>query len=201
MPNNHYHNPDIAVERVVNGHAVLNTDQPSRYELRSEEVQDIMTQMPSRIIRQGTAVLFFVMSLLLAGAYYIRFPDIVSTRVLVKPAAGEYLNKKSRGKSTYEAVANLPLELGEKVKTGQQALIKLPMYPFREVGYLEGQVQAISLSYSTDTAYSIKIILKNGLVTSTNKTINGNVPLTGTAEILTSDKSILDRVFETIRAR
>jgi len=38
-------------------------------EINSEEVQDIMCKMPSRMVRQGTGILFVVTALLFVGAY------------------------------------------------------------------------------------------------------------------------------------
>ena len=50
-------------------------------EIKSEEVQDIMSKMPSRIIQYGIGILFTLIALLLAGAYFIHYPDIIITSV------------------------------------------------------------------------------------------------------------------------
>ena len=191
MPNSNYrYITNASTAQRVNGHAVLHTEKASPYELRSEEVQDIMTKMPSLIIRQGTSVLFIVIFLLFTGAYFIHFPDIVTARVNIKPI---YANANE-----YMATSTLPVEMAGKVKAGQQVLIKLPLYPFEQFGIIEGKVENIAAG-TTGTTYAVRIRLVNGLVTSTNKKIDANAPLSGTAEVLTSDKTILQRLFESIR--
>jgi multidrug efflux pump subunit AcrA (membrane-fusion protein) len=80
MPENNY---DIATEvnKSINGHSFHPQQTASRYELRSEEVNDIISKMPHWIIRQGTLVLFIVMAMLFAGAYFVRYPDVIVTSV------------------------------------------------------------------------------------------------------------------------
>ena len=55
-------------------------------EINSEEVQDIMCKMPSRMVRQGTGILFVVIALLFVGAYFIQYPDIIVTNVNIVSA-------------------------------------------------------------------------------------------------------------------
>src|ERR1051325_2669663 len=80
MQNDHYTIEKTAAHP-VNGHQVRYAASPSPYEVRSEEVQDIMSKMPHWIIRRGTTVLFVVMALLLGGAYFIHYPDVIVTSV------------------------------------------------------------------------------------------------------------------------
>ena len=83
MPQNDDHITSIIAEHPVNGHRVPYTAAPSPYEIRSEEVQDIMSKMPHWIISRGTTVLFAGMILLLAGAYFIHYPDVIVTSVRI----------------------------------------------------------------------------------------------------------------------
>src|SRR4051812_21337017 len=52
-------------------------------EARCEEVQDIIGQTPSWLIRRGNAVVGSLALLLLAGGWFIRYPDIVSAPVVI----------------------------------------------------------------------------------------------------------------------
>lgn len=85
MPQNDYHIADIIAEYNGNGHNETKptSTAPSQYELRSDEVQDIMSRMPHWIIRRGTTVLWLVISLLFAGAYFIHYPDTIVTTVTI----------------------------------------------------------------------------------------------------------------------
>ena len=97
----------------------------------------------------------------------------------------------------YVAKASLPIDGAGKVKVGQKVLIRLSSYPFEEFGMIQGKVANIS-AVALDTAYSMEIILANGLTTTTNKKIPSQAQLPGVAEILTDDKNILERLFEKI---
>ncbi len=46
-------------------------------ELRSEDVQELLTRVPSWLLRWGIAVVLAVLSLLLLGAWFIHYPDLV----------------------------------------------------------------------------------------------------------------------------
>jgi len=80
-PNNHVINADAADNG--NGHYSSPVSSPAFYEVQSEEVQDIMTQMPRWIIRRGTAVLFVLLIVLFIGAYFIHYPDVIVTNISI----------------------------------------------------------------------------------------------------------------------
>lgn len=48
-------------------------------ELRSEEVQEVMGQIPAWIVRWGITLLFIVVLALLVGSYFFRYPDVIIT--------------------------------------------------------------------------------------------------------------------------
>ncbi|MEO5890281.1 MAG: HlyD family efflux transporter periplasmic adaptor subunit [Ferruginibacter sp.] len=96
---------------------------------------------------------------------------------------------------TYAAKSSLPLNGAGKVKAGQKVHIKLSAYPFEEFGMIRGTVKTIS-SVALDTAYSMEIQLSNGLVTTANKKVPPQPFLPGTAEVLTNDRSVLERLFD-----
>lgn len=52
-------------------------------ELRSEEVQEILTQVPHWMIRWGNIVIFIILSLLLILSWFVRYPDIVTTEITI----------------------------------------------------------------------------------------------------------------------
>ena len=51
--------------------------------LRSEEVQDILTFVPGWTIRWGITALFLVLFLAFITSYFIKYPDVVSSRVII----------------------------------------------------------------------------------------------------------------------
>lgn len=96
---------------------------------------------------------------------------------------------------SYIAKSSLPVMGAGKVKAGQKVYIKLFSYPFEEFGMIKGKVRSVS-TVAFDTAYSMEIQLANGLITTSNKQIQPQPQLSGVAEVITSDKSILERLFE-----
>ena len=111
--------------------------------------------------------------------------------------AGEAISMIVPPVQNYVARASLRVDGAGKVKTGQKVLIRLSAYPSEEFGTIQGKVGNIS-AVPLDTAYSMEIILANGLRTTTNKKISSQAQLSGIAEVLTDDKNILERLFEKI---
>ncbi len=52
-------------------------------EIRSEEIQDILGQIPSWIVRWGTVVILITVLVLLAGSWLFRYPDIKRAPIIV----------------------------------------------------------------------------------------------------------------------
>ena len=52
-------------------------------QLRSEEVQEILGHIPSRIIRYGVTVILSVVLVLFVGSFFFKYPDILSAPVEV----------------------------------------------------------------------------------------------------------------------
>lgn len=50
-------------------------------ELRSEEVQEIMGQLPAWIIRWGITILFIVVLALVIGSYFFKYPDVIQANM------------------------------------------------------------------------------------------------------------------------
>ncbi|MBX2895861.1 MAG: hypothetical protein KF763_10495 [Cyclobacteriaceae bacterium] len=59
----------------------MNTD--SRLEIRSKEVQEIIGQVPSGLIRWGITAIFLVMLALLCVTWFIKYPDLLTAPVVI----------------------------------------------------------------------------------------------------------------------
>ncbi|MFB9078356.1 HlyD family secretion protein [Flavobacterium procerum] len=53
------------------------------FELRSEEVQDILTKVPHWMIRWGTVLIFAIIVMLFFISWFIKFPDVVNTEIVI----------------------------------------------------------------------------------------------------------------------
>jgi len=52
-------------------------------ELRSEEVQDILTRVPHWMIRWGTVLIFGIIMMLFFVSWFVKYPDVITTEVLI----------------------------------------------------------------------------------------------------------------------
>lgn len=85
-----------------------------------------------------------------------------------------------------------------KVNAGQKVMIKLDNFPSHEYGQLVGKVESVSLIPNEDS-YLVKVKLSNGLNSSYKKELKYTPEMTGTAEIITDDLRITDRIFNKFR--
>lgn len=95
-------------------------------------------------------------------------------------------------------IATVPNSGIGKVKMGQKALITLEGYQNSEFGFVVGFVSGISPIPNKGT-YLMNISLPRGLLTTYNKQIESKPELSGTADIITSDMRLVDRVLSQIR--
>lgn len=68
-------------------------------ELRSVEVQEILGQVPNKIIRYGITVIFIVVLCLIIGSFFFKYPDIITAPISVTTQnPPEYLKSQLSGK-------------------------------------------------------------------------------------------------------
>ncbi|RFM26699.1 HlyD family efflux transporter periplasmic adaptor subunit [Deminuibacter soli] len=101
------------------------------------------------------------------------------------------------GMQQYVVRAMLPTYRAGKIQQGQKVLIKLQEYPSEEFGLLEARVDKLA-NVSMDSAYTLQLRLTHGFQTTRNRLVEARPEITGTAEIITNDKSVLQRIFESI---
>jgi multidrug resistance efflux pump len=81
-----------------------------------------------------------------------------------------------------------------KIMQGQQVNISLNSFPRNEFGVLKGTINYIPIVPYKDSAFLLKVQLTNGLITSFNKKLPFTNSLSGTAEIITEDASLIERL-------
>lgn len=86
-----------------------------------------------------------------------------------------------------------------KVTIGQKALIKLDNYPYQQYGMLVGFVENISVSPDANGNYFVYISLPDGTKTSYGQNLVFDQELLGSAEIITEDLSVAERLFYKFR--
>lgn len=98
----------------------------------------------------------------------------------------------------YFAKAKVPVAGSGKIKPGQKVNIKLDNFPFQEYGIVSGRIAGISL-IPRENNYSITITLPSNLITSYGKQMEFRQEMSGTAEIITEDLKLIERVFYEFR--
>ncbi|HAN18625.1 MAG: hypothetical protein A2X13_13645 [Bacteroidetes bacterium GWC2_33_15] len=85
-----------------------------------------------------------------------------------------------------------------KVKEGQQVNIRFDNYPYMEFGMVKGVVKSISQVPDNDY-YTAEIQLPGGLITFYNEKLDFKQEMQGTAEIVTEDFRLLERIVRPLR--
>ncbi|SHI34150.1 HlyD family secretion protein [Flavobacterium terrae] len=107
----------------------------------------------------------------------------------VVPSAGEgYIGK-----------LKAPSQNSGKIKVGQKVNVRLLNYPDREFGILKGKIQNIALVPDKEGNIAIDVVLPEGMKTSYKKTIPFQQEMRGSAEIITEDLRLLERVLYQFR--
>ena len=91
---------------------------PNLIEIRSEEVQEIISHVPNWIIRWGITMIFIVFLILLSISWFVEYPDIIKAKVVLttspapRPAAdaleGSYSGSPAAGRMSGYRSASRP---------------------------------------------------------------------------------------------
>ncbi|UOK43468.1 MULTISPECIES: HlyD family secretion protein [Flavobacterium] len=104
--------------------------------------------------------------------------------------------KTERG---YIGKVKAPAHNSGKIKVGQQVNIRLANFPDREFGILKGEVKNISLVPDKDGNIMMDVILPQNLKTTYKKEIPFQQEMKGSAEIITEDLRLLERILYQFR--
>lgn len=97
----------------------------------------------------------------------------------------------------YYATINIPIMGAGKVKTGQRVMMKINDYPYKEYGVLEGRLIEL-YELSNDKFYLGKVRLDRTDRSSYDRKILIRENMSGVGDIITNDRSLLERLFQTI---
>lgn len=97
------------------------------------------------------------------------------------------------------AMMQVPVYGSGKVEPGQRVKIRFDNFPSTEYGLVEATVQSIS-PVPRNNMYSVRAKLDKGLITSYRKQLEFRTEMQGTADILTENLRLLERIFNQFRA-
>ena len=119
-------------------------------------------------------------------------------------AAGDVLlSVVPEGEVRMSGRLKLPMQGAGKVKAGQEVHIKFDAYPYMEYGMVTGRVAGISavpVKEGEGMFRMVEVSLPDSLVTNYGKRLEFMQEMSGTAEIVTGDLSLLDRILAPIKS-
>ena len=151
-----------------------------KIELRSEKVRHIIGEIPSRIVRYGITIITFVILGLLIGAYFIPYPETISARI-------EMTDRR-------QGTVDIPYKYVNTVKKGKNVSIELEGYDTEMYGAANGTITA-TMHTPRQTAAGSMFTAQVKITDCKYKMISG---MTGTASILVSNESVLQRIVKQI---
>ncbi|MBO0932609.1 HlyD family secretion protein [Fibrella aquatilis] len=101
--------------------------------------------------------------------------------------------------TSYVGELHIPQHNAGKVEEGQTVLIRFAGYPYQEYGAVRGRIKAISSIPYRDSVFLARVILPNGLRTTYHKTLTQKTGMTATADIITNDTRLLEKLFYQLR--
>lgn len=113
--------------------------------------------------------------------------------------AGQELLTVEPPGSNYQGLVKIPQVNFGKLAEGQTVLIKLDGYPYREYGMVEGNLSRLSATPGRDSLYWGYVNLPYQLKTRYGRDLPYHNGLKGTAEIVTADRRLVERLVSTLR--
>ncbi|NRB51325.1 MAG: HlyD family efflux transporter periplasmic adaptor subunit [Saprospiraceae bacterium] len=123
----------------------MEANQLDQIQLRSEEVQEILTRVPHWLVRWGNLVIFGILMMLLYLSWVVKYPDIIAAEAsltTVIPPQKEYANASGRLEIIF--VSN-----NQTVERGQRLAVIENTASTKDVLRLQEMVDQIALNQST----------------------------------------------------
>ena len=152
----------------------------SKIELRSEKVRHIIGEIPSKIVRYGITIITIVILGLLVGAYFIPYPETISAKVQMTNA--------------HQGTITVPYKYVNTIAKGMTANIEFEGYDAETYGVANGVITATS-HLPLQTAEGSVFTVQVRITACRYKLVSG---MTGTASVLVSNESILQKIIQRI---
>ncbi len=118
----------------------METDILDNIELRSESVQDILTQPPHWMIRWGNTIIFIILLLILLMSYIIKYPEFIPASIIVTSQnPPEKLEARTNSK-----IEKIFIKNHQKVAKNQVLMVMQSTANYRDVLELKKLIDSIS---------------------------------------------------------
>ncbi|MFH1005099.1 MAG: hypothetical protein V1781_06355 [Bacteroidota bacterium] len=164
----------------------------NQIELRSEEVKEIMGKVPHYIIRLGISLIFFIIVALFVISIFIKYPEKIISEITIENT----LN------NNFIAKVKVPVKNISKIKVNQKVILKLNQYSFIEYGAINNKISNVNYNSVIDNGkqyYIVEIMIGKEIITNSNKHLIYIDGLSGTAEIIINEKSLIYKLIQPIQ--
>ena len=152
----------------------------NKIERRSEKVRHIIGEIPSKIVRYGITIITIVILGLLVGAYFIPYSETISAKVQMTNA--------------HQGTITVPYKYVNTIAKGMTANIEFEGYDAETYGVANGVITATS-HLPLQTAEGSVFTVQVRITACRYKLVSG---MTGTASVLVSNESILQKIIQRI---
>lgn len=160
-------------------------------ELRSEKVRNIIGQIPPSIVRYGITVIFFIITIIIIGTYYFKYPETINTTAYFKIQNNKLI--------TY---ISIPASDIDKVTKRNKVIITLDNILNLNNEKLETQIIEIAnkITINKKEAFCFsKLNLTNPLITVNGKKLQINENLSTNAQIIIGNTSVFEQIINPIK--
>jgi hypothetical protein len=160
-------------------------------ELRSEKVRNIIGQIPSRLIRVGISVIFFIVVGFITGSYFFEYEYTIETTATLE----------QRNDTTLVQII-VPANEKNRVKRGHKVILSFDNIQNLYGKKVETQIQGISNALQIKDNkgfYVLSIVISDKLKTTGNETIVVKNKTELKAQILTDKERFFDRIVSPVR--
>lgn len=158
--------------------------------MHCDEVQEVMGEIPSWIVRWGITVIFAIVVALIVGSHFFYYPDVVKTDIRITTTEANNAALKSIGE------IKIPATGSGKIMPGQQVNVFIANYPYSEYGYVTGVIDNINELPDANGNYLVTVLFPNGMRTNYGKSLRAWQVMTGTAEIVLESKRLTEKLLQ-----
>jgi multidrug efflux pump subunit AcrA (membrane-fusion protein) len=131
----------------------------------------------------------------IGGRVFLPLPLQENQQVTV----GQSLFYVAPGNTSYAGQMRIPQANAGKVRVGQTVLIRFTSYPYEEFGLVRGTVKTIA-EIPLEEGFAVQVGLPANLVTNRGRKLAYKVGMTASAQIITRDQRLLQRLFNQLTA-
>ena len=157
----------------------------------SDEMQDIITGVPSGLVRWGTVLSLCVFLMIIGLSAMIHYPDLIKTTLKIN-SSDNY-----SGRSQFFGEIELPQNALQTIHPGQDVMVKLVSYPFEQFGILRGKIKYIEPGADSEGKFWGKVEFSTD-PRFVNPAIHLKPGMLADAEIVIQEATIFKRIYKNL---